>query len=392
MRRRILLALLLAACLLPLVATPQAALAQEGQPTNAAQILTLFTRFPAQEVALGESLSFPLILRAGSAQVARLSLQGLPEGWTATLRGDGRVIQSAYVMPGEDTEVDLRVEPPAGTAAGEYNLTAVAQGAGERSELPLTIVVQEQLPPRLRFDVDLPSVRGAPDSTFRFNTTLRNEGDSDVSVNLLSEAPAGWVVAFSSGGQDVTSLPVTADSSESISVEVEAPEGVELGSFPIYVRAEGDDLSAETTLTAEVIGQPEVALTTPDGRLSGQASINSSSSYTLLVRNTGSAPARKISLSASPPSGWQVEFQPAQIDELAPGADLEVTATLRPAEQAVAGDYVVSFSARPEEGSSASADFRVTVVTSTLWGIIGIALIAVAVAVVGLAVTRFGRR
>jgi uncharacterized membrane protein len=391
MRRLILIAMLLTVSLLPLAA-PQAALAQEGQPTNAAQSLTLFTRYPAQEVAIGESLSFPLILRAGAAQVARLNLEDLPEGWMATLRGDGRVIQSAYVLPGEDTEVDLRIEPPAGTTAGDYSLTVVAAGDGERSELPLTIVVQEQLPPSLRFDVDLPSVRGAPDSTFRFNTTLRNEGDSDVSVNLLSEAPAGWVVAFSSGGQDVTSLPVTANGSESIAVEVEAPEGVELGSFPIYVRAEGDDLSAETTLTAEVVGQPEVALTTPDGRLSGQASINSSTSYTLLVRNTGSAPARRITMSATPPSGWQVEFQPATIDELASGADMEVTASLRPAEQAVAGDYVVSFSARPEEGSSASADFRVTVVTSTLWGIIGIALIAVAVGVVGLAVTRFGRR
>jgi uncharacterized membrane protein len=392
MRRLTLLVMLLAVCLLPLAAAPQVALAQESQPTNTTQSLTLFTRFPAQEVAIGESLSFPLMLRAGSAQVARLSLEDLPEGWTATLRGGGRVIQSAYVMPGEDTEVDLRIEPPAGTAAGDYSFTVVAAGDGERSELPLTIVVQEQLPPSLRFDVDLPSVRGAPDSTFRFNTTLRNEGDSDVSVNLLSEAPAGWVVGFSSGGQDVTSLPVTANGSESIAVEVEAPEGVELGSFPIYVRAEGDDLAAETTLTAEVVGQPEVALTTPDGRLSGQASIGSSTSYTLLVRDTGSAPARGIAMSATPPSGWQVEFQPATIDELAPGADMEVTATLRPAEQAVAGDYVVSFSARPEEGRSASADFRVTVVTSTLWGIIGIALIAVAVGVVGLAVTRFGRR
>jgi uncharacterized membrane protein len=391
MRGLIMLAVLLAVSLLPLAEAP-AARAQEGQPTNTAQSLTLFTRFPAQEVALGESLNFDLVLRAGAAQVARLSLEDLPEGWTATLRGDGRVIQSAYVLPGEDTEVDLRVEPPAGTAAGDYSFTVVAAGAGERSELPLTIVVQEQLPPRLRFDVDLPAVRGAPDSTFRFNTTLRNEGDSDVSVNLLSEAPAGWTVSFRSGGQDVTSLPVTADGSESISVEVEAPEGVQLGSFPIYVRAEDDDLSAETTLTAEVVGQPQVALTTPDGRLSGQASIDASTPFTLLVRNTGSAPARKITMSATPPSGWQVEFQPAAIDELAPGANLEVTATVRPADQAVAGDYVVSFSARPEEGRSASTDFRVTVVTSTLWGIIGLALIAVAVGVVGLAVTRFGRR
>ena len=48
--------------------------------------------------------------------------------------------------------------------------------------------------------------------------------------------------------------------------------------------------------------------------------------------------------------------------------------------------------AKPAEGGSESADFRITVRTSTLWGVVGIALIAVAVAVVAAAVFRFGRR
>ncbi len=39
-----------------------------------------------------------------------------------------------------------------------------------------------------------------------------------------------------------------------------------------------------------------------------------------------------------------------------------------------------------------TAEFRITVRTSTLWGVAGIALIALAVGVVGLAVVRFGRR
>ncbi len=390
MRRQTMLALLLAAMLAPLALAPGATLAQETAPSP--QGLTIFTRFPAQEVALGESVSFPLILRADAAQVAQLTVADLPEGWTATLRGDGRIVQSAYVTPGEDTRLDLRVEPAAGAPAGDYSFTIRAAGSSQRADMRLTMVVQEQLPPRLLFDVDLPNVRGAPDSPFRFNTTLRNDGDADLSANLLAEAPAGWAVTFRSSGQEVTSLPVQAGGSASINVEVQAPEGVQLGSFPIYVKAEGGEVQADVTLTAEVVGQPQVALTTPDGRLSGQATLGQSTPFTLLVRNTGSAPAEQITLSATPPTGWTVEFQPAQIDSLPPDGELEVTATLRPADQAVAGDYVVSFSARPEEGRSASTDFRVTVMTSTLWGIIGIALIAVAVGVVGLAVARFGRR
>jgi uncharacterized membrane protein len=37
-------------------------------------------------------------------------------------------------------------------------------------------------------------------------------------------------------------------------------------------------------------------------------------------------------------------------------------------------------------------DFRVTVRTSTLWGVVGIGLIAISVGIVGWAVMRFGRR
>jgi uncharacterized membrane protein len=48
--------------------------------------------------------------------------------------------------------------------------------------------------------------------------------------------------------------------------------------------------------------------------------------------------------------------------------------------------------ARPQDSGYESADFRITVLTSTLWGVVGILLIAVAVAVVGWAVMRFGRR
>ena len=43
-------------------------------------------------------------------------------------------------------------------------------------------------------------------------------------------------------------------------------------------------------------------------------------------------------------------------------------------------------------GSPKSANFRITVLTSTLWGAVGIAIIAIALLVVVFAVARFGRR
>jgi uncharacterized membrane protein len=44
------------------------------------------------------------------------------------------------------------------------------------------------------------------------------------------------------------------------------------------------------------------------------------------------------------------------------------------------------------DGASASSDFRVTVRTSTMWGIVGVLVIAAALIVLVLAVVRYGRR
>jgi uncharacterized membrane protein len=258
--------------------------------------------------------------------------------------------------------------------------------------LPVELTVAEKLPPSMDLSVELPTLKGGPDATFRYNATLKNEGDQDMTVNLVADTPLGFQVDFKLSGQDVTSIPLAANESKKLSVEAKAFPDTPAGTYPINILAQGNDTQATLDLTAEVTGQPELTVTAPDGRLSGQAYVGNVTSLKLVVQNNGSAPARNIELSASSPNGWQVDFEPKQLADVEAGKQVEVTANLHPADQAIAGDYVVTVRAKPEEGPTKSADFRITVLTSTMWGIVGVGLIAVAVVVVGLAVMRFGRR
>jgi len=382
---------ILATLLLFVVCTP--VLAQEGdQPQAKPEPLMVFTRYPAREIAIGDNVTFNLTLRGGTPQTVRLEVKDLPKGWKATFKGGGKVIQAAYVEGGNNTSVDLGLELPQGVQPGTYRFSVVARGEKERAELDIELTIKEKLPPSLEFEVDLPTLRGTPDTNFRFNVTLRNKGDEELSVNLMANASPEFLVTFKSGGQEVTSIPVGANESKRLSVEAKTFVEVLAGTYQIYVQAQGGDVQAETTLFAEVVGKPELSLTTPDGRLSGQAYAGEETPLKLILANTGSAPVRNVEMSASSPAGWEVEFEPEQIVEVAPGQHVEVTAKLRPAKQAIAGDYMVTFRARPEGTASESAEFRITVRTSTLWGIVGVGLIAVAVVVVGLAVMRFGRR
>jgi len=397
MRRPLLIALVVIALVLATLLNPTPALAQEGQPQTNTQNITIFTRFPAQETAIGEAVNFELKLRASEPHIVRLSTQNLPDGWITTFRGEGKVIQAAYVDAKEDTAVDLKVEPPKDVQPRTYRFNVVARSEANETvtaSLPIELSIKDKdtLPPRLTFDVDLPTLKGTPDTTFRYSATLKNESDAEMTVNLLADTPQEFLVNFKLSGQDVTSFPIGANESKTVNVEAKPLSNIPAGPYPMKVLAQSGQAQAETELIAEVTGQPELSVSAPDGRLSGQAYAGDQTSVKLMIQNTGSAPARNIQLSASSPSGWNVKFEPEQLAEVPSGQQVEVTANIQPSEQAIAGDYMVNVTAKPETGPSKAVDFRITVLTSTLWGMVGVALVAVAVAVVGLAVMRFGRR
>ena len=365
-------------------------LAQEGIPP---ETLSISTTYPSMVIGIGEAVTFNLDIRSPIPQIVELEVADLPQDWTAEFRGDGRIIESVFVGE-QPVQVELRVTPPDTVSAGTFGLTAVAVGSSSRSEFPIELIVKDKVPAQLSFETEFPTLRGGSESPFNFSTTLKNDGDEDITVSLLADAPKELAVTFKSAGKDITNLPtdIKSGASERIDITAQPLTTLPVGTYPINILAQGETAQADLTLAAEVTGQPALTITTPDERLSGDAYLGRSTPIKLILRNTGNSPAAGVTLSASSPAGWTVTLNPEQVVEVPAEGEVEVTANVRPAEKAVSGDYMITFRAQPNEGASKSADFRVTVRTSTLWGVVGIALIAVAVAIVGLAVVRFGRR
>ena len=364
--------------LMALFAVQAPALAQEGTPTPTPTPqpgLTLYTLFPSRVVGIGDNVTFQLQLGIWpDPQVAQLNVTKLPDNWTATFRGSGQIVESAYIKPGTESSVDLGLTPPTDLKAGSYDFTVEATTSnGFKADLPLTVVV-------------------TPSTTFSYNATLKNEGDEDLTVNLVADAPSDFQVTFQLSGQDVTSIPVNANETKNISIQAKPVGTVQAGQYPIKVTAQGGGAQASLDLQAQVTGQSQLAITTSSGQLSGQAYIGKATPLKVEIQNNGSAPAQAIQLTSTAPTGWKVSFDPQTINAIPAGQQVEVTANVTPADNAVAGDYMVTVKAQPSDGSSQSTDFRITVLTSTLWGVAGIALIAVALGVVALAVVRFGRR
>src|ERR1700734_2364984 len=123
----------------------------------------------------------------------------------------------------------------------------------------------------------------------------------------------------------------------------------------------------------DITGQPKLDITGRDGLLSTSATAGKEKSIPIIISNTGTAPADQVELSGSAPSGWKVTFEPKTIERIAPNDNKEVQALITPTEKAIAGDYVTTVRAAAR-GESASSTFRVTVTTSTMWGIAGVGI------------------
>ncbi|NWG34210.1 MAG: hypothetical protein HXY42_07185, partial [Chloroflexi bacterium] len=302
--------------------------------------LTISTSYPSMVVGIGETVTLSMEVRSSLSQRVDLSLTNLPAEWTAEFRGGGRIISAVYVTEGNASKVELRVTTPKTVEAGSYRFTVVAQGQNERAEFPLEFTVREKAPARLSFETEFPTIRGGSESAFNFSVTLKNEGDDDLSVVLAVDAPRELAVTFKSAGKDITNLPtdIKAGASQKIDITATPLTALAVGTYPFTVTAQSETVTASVTLNADVVGQPQLSITTPDGRLSGKVYINRENQIKLVLQNNGNSPAAGVKLTASAPAGWTVTLDPETVVEVPANGEVEVTAIIKPSENAISGD------------------------------------------------------
>ena len=385
-------------CLIALFAlvvafTSTAGFAQAADPPKG---LFLMTDYPSQTVRAGEVTTIRMKLNNAGLppEPVALSVSGAPAGWKIDLLGGGQTVASAMPGVNQDVSLQLRVDVPKDAQPGSHKVTVSARGIlTQAPDLVLTLTVANEAPAKLSIKSRLPSLRGTPRSTFEYTVTVGNDSGKDLTVALSAQAPANFQTTFTEGfgSNEISSIPIEAGQTKDIKVKVTPPRDVKAGDYPVIVRVAAEGATAEQRLVLQVSGQGRLALSTKDGRLSGEAELGKPSTFTLVLSNDGTAPIEEVEMSGTVPTNWKVEFNPKSIASLAAGDKKEVEAVVTPSDKAIAGDYVASFRANGR-GESASADFRITVTTSTLWGAVGIGIIAVALLVLLGAVARFGRR
>ncbi len=357
--------------------------------------LYLLTDYPAVSIQPGTTSTVNLKLRNYGLAPERfaLSVNGVPQGWTATLLGGGQPVAAAMPATDDSVSLDLRLDVPKGAPIGTHTLTVSAQGSATQVSLPVNVTLAKELPAKLSIQPQLPELRGSTNSPFEYTLTVKNDSGKKLLVSLAADAPRNFDTSFTEayGTQQLTALPIDAGKSKDVKLKVSPPSTVDAGHYPVKVQVAAEGANAATNVALDITGEPKLTLAGPDGLLSANATAGTEASVPVVVANIGTAPAENIDLSANAPSGWKVSFEPKTIDRIAPNQHKQVQALIKPPAKAIAGDYVNTLSASTH-GETGTGNFRVTVMTSTMWGVAGVGIIGAALLIMVGAVVRFGRR
>lgn len=366
-------------------------------PSFAAGGLQMSTEYPGRTVKAGESPGFDLDFYNGSGagRSVALSVVSMPKDWKGYFEGNGIRVDQVYLKSGQnDDAVSFKVTIPEQAGEGTYKVAIKADGGGGFSDtLELALRIDKEDVGSSSFTVQYPEQEGSSSTTFSFSATIVNNTPSEQSYSLSANVLPGWQVSFKPSGENtqIASLSVEARKSRGLKVEITPPANIEAGKYTIPCTAVSAGETLTTDLTVVITGTYKLELSTPSGRLSLDANANRETAVDLTITNKGNVDLQNVTLTSSAPNGWSVRFEKPSVNVLKAGSTQQITAYIKPSKNAISGDYVTTIKASCDETSS-EANFRVTVKTTMLWGIVGIIIILALAGGLSYVFRKYGRR
>jgi len=361
--------------------------------------IAIYPEYSAVTIPKGESVKMDLTLenKGRKDETIDVKISTIPKGWKATLKGGSYLVSGMFVSNGKSRNLALSLEPDKTVAAGTYDFQFDAKTDDGKftSTHKLAVTAQERTPglDDIQITTSYPVLRGQTDARFEFSLEVLNKIEVDRTFNLVAIGPEKWEINFkpSYEAKQISSIRIRGGQSQNIAVEVSPTREAKSGEYPILVRISSGEKKAEVKLMVILTGIYKLDAGTPTGILSLEAVAGKPANFSLFVKNTGSAVNRNITFSSFKPENWEVTFKPEKIEALEPEALKQVEVTVKPATQALVGDYSVGCLVNGEK-SDKTVEIRVTVRASTAWGWIGIGIIIFVIAGLSALFIWLGRR
>ena len=329
----------------------------------------------------------------------KVSTQSVPEGWTVGFHSRYPSYPVRGIMvKGEDSKtLELKAKIPENIEPGTYKITVVAKdknGTRTQSEKVTIRVSSKKVETGgLKITSQYPDLSGPSTRPFKFTIDLKNETDTPLTTSLAALAPPDWRVRIKPQFEEtqISSIALKKDASETLSVEIDAPVLTKPGDYPVTLKARSGPYDAQIELKVKLTVTYDLRMGRQSGILNAAATAGEKTQIDFVVVNAGTAPINKLSFLSEKPEKWTVDFKPDKIDVLNPGEAKQIDMGVLAPKRAIVGDYILKITSNNPE-TSKSVDFRVTVSTPTIWGWIGLLIVAAVILGLAMVFVRLGRR
>jgi uncharacterized membrane protein len=253
----------------------------------------------------------------------------------------------------------------------------------------------------LTMDCKYPVLSNVSGQSYSFSVDIHYQGLEKKVFDITTTAPQNWSSNTSAGYPEtqVSAIEIKASpdfaSTETVKVNLAPNLGYypEPGDYIVTLKVSSANLSNTIDLKANVKARYQILLTTDTGNLTTRATAGKENHFSFKLMNTGSASVDNINFTSTPPEGWVVTFNPTSINSSGANQIQQVDAVIKPPEgKTIAGDYMISINAGNGTVSASAMSVRVTVVTPSIWGWVGIIIVVVVIAALGVLFMRLGRR
>lgn len=339
----------------------------------------------------------------GDEAVTKLAAMAeVPDGWA--IKFDPPRIATLAVYDSE--RIYASVTPPEGTGAGDYFVKLWVEGEQASTEkVEIRVTVRE---PEREEIIEVrsvhPTVEAVAGNDFVFEIEFKYVAQNILGeprpFDLVPTAPQGWEVYFTpqfEKDKHISAIDLKPGSvafSDKTRMVAQAPIWPlpEPGEYKITLEVVSEDLKDTIELKAIITAAYSLLLAPAGERYDTKAKAGRDNYFSIKVGNLGTAPIDKITFSPDNPEGWSVSFNPDKVDSLEPLTTQTVEINIKPPPETIAGDYMISVRASGVQKTSERINIRVTVETPTVWGWVGVVIIAIVVMGLVVIFMRFSRR
>lgn len=288
--------------------------------------------------------------------------------------------------------------------SAEDGVVLAAPEASNGSFLSSPNQEEPQIKEKLEIIAKYPVLTGKSGDEFEFALELMWHSNEYSVFDIAVSGPPNWSVSTLGGlGKKVEMTsriglqplePGKTYPTETIYVKLAPLKGrkPEPGEYMATLELSSGDIHETVELKAVVTALYQFDFYPATGLLNSEATAGEDNYLSVWVENTGTATLDSIRLSSSKPQGWSITFNPDEVKSLEPGLAQEVKVVIKPPRKTIAGDYAITLSADSELFSADPLKLRVTVLTPTIWGWVGILIVIAVIAGLGVIFRRLGRR